>query len=611
MNNGESIKKYNDILIKYLNDLVNSIENNELNNMMFEDTANRLKNQLSEYNLDIAANGVKTMMGNAFKEYSSILKKHFDGSDIHRIDLAHSNDENLSLEMSQVTSNLANAVTNMNKIPEYYDLINRIKSTLTGFFSQNYSNYKDVEFEVEQILNEVITGTFTTYTSNKIVDFTRDILPELYTIGDSIVYEQTVKETHDTGINILDERDAFISETMDIDIHEDIENGVVTLTTTDSLGNTTKLVGKAAMEKLASYNALFESSRPGKIVDTSHWPTSIDEAPVGMHHPNSDSFYDVSADNKLVDNDDVRDAGNDDIRSKLLDGHMDNSNIANDNNDNNMTNITNNPVDDFNNLTMPATDNNTNMINNLGDEFNAVVPQDDFLETMKQPERKESNVNPVDEFSQYTVNKNININSTPSMSEFNILTTPSNDFNGNGTLDVTKIEKDDSFSNDLYNLSNQFNIDSDSINNSIAVNKAPTNNFVGTEFNNINEHKDLDNVVEENPDNAEDLKEVKKMMGVEERPRSSFDDSFSFLTQYDNPNQDRDDFIKSATGIIIEEDIDNQGDLYLKVTEPTGREQIYTGKEAVRMIKNFNKTYIDANPDKTVDTSLIDNFKEE
>ena len=32
MNNGESIKKYNDILIKYLNDLVNSIEKKRAKN---------------------------------------------------------------------------------------------------------------------------------------------------------------------------------------------------------------------------------------------------------------------------------------------------------------------------------------------------------------------------------------------------------------------------------------------------------------------------------------------------------------------------------------------------------------------------------------------------
>lgn len=595
MNNGESIKKYNDILLKFLNDLVNSIENNEINDMLFEDIANRLRNQIAEYNLDIAANGVKTMMGNAFKEYSNILKKHFDNSGIHRIDINHSQDENLSLEMSQVTNNLANAVTNMNKLPEYYDLINRIKSTLAGFFNQTYPNYKDIEFEVEQILNDVITGSFTSYTSGKIVDFTRDILPELYTIGDSIVYEQTVKESQTIDVNIIDERDAFISETMDLDIHEDIENGVVTLTTTDSLGNTSKLVGKAAMEKIISYNKLFEASRPGKIVDTSHWPTSLEEAPVGLNHINND-FYDVSKDNIVNDNDNIQDSGNDDIRNKLLE-------------DQPINNITNNPVDDFNNLTMPVVNNDTNMINNLGDEFNAVVPQDEVV-IQKTDENKEintnTNANPIDEFSMYTVNNNLNINTTKEMSEFNTLTTPSNDFNGQGTLDVTKIEKDNSFSNDLYNLSSQFNIDTN-LNANLTSTSNNNDSSIGPEFNNINKHTDFDNIDEPNKDNEEDLKEVKKMMGIE----NNSDDSFSFLMNFDNPNQERDDFIKKATGILIEEDTDNQGDLYLKVTEPTGREQIYTGKEAVKMIKNFNRTYLDANPDKTVDTTLIDNFKEE
>lgn len=598
MNNGESIKKYNDILIKYLNDLVNSIENIELNNMLFEDIANRLRTQISEYNLEIAANGVKTMMGNAFKEYSNILKKHFDSSDIHRIDISHSNDENLSLEMNQITNNLANAVTNINKIPEYYNLVNSIKSTLVGFFNQTYPNYKDVEFEIEQILNDVINGSFSTYTSEKIVSFTKDILPELYTIGDSLIYEQTVKENQNTGISILDERDAFISETMELDIHEDIENGLVTLTMTDSLGHTTKLVGKAAMEKLDSYNKLFESSRPGKIVDTSHWPTSIIEAPNSFNQPNND-FYDVSKKNNIPLNENVQDSGNDDIRNKLLDTQP-------------INNITNNPVDDFNNLTMPTPniENNTNMIDNLGNEFNSVEQQDDFSETIKQPERKETNINPVDEFSQYTVNNNLTINTTPEMNEFNTLTTPSNDFNGQGTLDVTKINKDDSFSTDLYSLSNQFNIDNSLTGNltSNDNNSVSSENNISPEFNNINNYTNLDNIDEPNSDNEQDLKEVKKMMGIENRMA---EDSFSFLMNFDNPNQERDDFIKKATGILIEEDTDNQGQLYLKVTEPTGREQIYTGKEAIRMIKNFNKIYIDANPDKKVDTSLIDNFKEE
>ena len=111
------------------------------------------------------------------------------------------------------------------------------------------------------------------------------------------------------------------------------------------------------------------------------------------------------------------------------------------------------------------------------------------------------------------------------------------------------------------------------------------------------------------PEVDEDLTKVKNMMGMNDT--SSFSGSFSFLPEYDNPNEDRDEFIKKTTGIEIDEDTDHKGELYLKVVEPSGREQIYTGKEAVNMIKNFNKAYLDANPGKKVDTTLIDNFKSE
>ena len=126
MNNGESIKKYNDALIGYLNQLVNSIENNTVNDTFFTDIAAKLKQHLVTYNMDIAEQGVKTMMMNAFKEYSNILKKHFDSSNIHRINLPPE-DTNLANEMNLVTANLSNAVTNMNKIPEYIVLIDTVK----------------------------------------------------------------------------------------------------------------------------------------------------------------------------------------------------------------------------------------------------------------------------------------------------------------------------------------------------------------------------------------------------------------------------------------------------------------------------------------------------
>jgi hypothetical protein len=83
-----------------------------------------------------------------------------------------------------------------------------------------------------------------------------------------------------------------------------------------------------------------------------------------------------------------------------------------------------------------------------------------------------------------------------------------------------------------------------------------------------------------------------------------------FIGNYSNPNYDRDQFIKLTTGIEIQEDVDHQGRIFLRVIEPTGREVIYSGKEAVRMIQNYNQTYLDANPDKKVDTTLIDNYKE-
>ena len=87
-----------------------------------------------------------------------------------------------------------------------------------------------------------------------------------------------------------------------------------------------------------------------------------------------------------------------------------------------------------------------------------------------------------------------------------------------------------------------------------------------------------------------------------------YNGTFSFVPTFNNPNQERDDFIKKVTGSDIEEDVDNKGVLYLKVTEPTGREQVYTGREAIFMIRNYNRTYLEANPGKKVDTTLIDQF---
>lgn len=560
-NNDESIKKYNDLLIKYLNDLVNSIEDNNLNSKLFEDISNRLRQQLVTYNLDIADQGVRTLMANAFKEYSNILKKYFDSCNIHRIDISHSKDNSLTSEMNEVTSNLSNAVINMNKIPEYVELINRIKSNLKGYFNQNFSNYQSIEFEIEQILNDVIVGAFATYTTKKIEDFTRDILPELYTIADSISYDNHIQEvTVEENTNVNAERDAFINETMDIEIEEGFANGVVTLRVVDSNGNTSMYYGTEAMEKLTSYNQLFESSRPGKKADTSNWVLDTSSK--------KDAF---SNNSQPIANGNVNIVNNlDNINNSNETISSDNINLV-DSNDNKQNNIDNNEKLIKNYLS--NYDNNSsqvNEVNNISDsEFGNLTALDNDTNT-----EKDTSNNPDTE--------SVDL-STPSsiMNYFNNMNEPTTNSND---LDFGNL------------TSSSGNINNNEFNNLEVANNISNNN-VGTSDDNI-----------KNDNSDDDLKKVKEMMGFEES-NNSF--GFSFLPEYNNPNADRDEFIRKATGIDIEEDKDNKGNLYLKVVEPTGREQIYTGKEAVRMIKNFNKTYLDANPNATVDTTLIDNFKEE
>lgn len=586
MNNGESIKKYNDLLISYLNQLVNSIDNNTANDAFFSDIALRLKQHLAMYNMDIANQGVKTMMSNAFKEYANILKKYFDSSNIHRINLSPEN-INLANEMNQVTANLANAVTNMNKITEYINLIDRIKGTLKSYFSQNYENYSSLEFEIEQILNEVIVGAFTTFTTKKIEDFTKMVLPDLYTIADSITYDIVTHNTVvDENINVNEERDAFISETMDLDIEEGFENGRVTLKVIDSDNKVTMYYGIEAMEKLTSYNQLFESSRPGKKADTSNWTYDISLKGHSMDNQNTDTNTSVNNNitfdnmvatplvenntNNLVDNNlSSPNTGNDDFSN--LTSSNNSENLIKDFLANHENNPINNQSNDFGKLT-DTTNNNefgnlTNAVNDVSsNEFNNLV--------------NEVNNNQPDNFTNLDTPSNI-------MNFFNGDT--SNKSNNNDEIvfgDLTSPNTNNRLNNNEFsNLTNPVIEDNNNDNNSIDV----TNNI---------QYDD-------------DLKQVRQMVGMNEDGSSSYSGSFSFLPEYNNPNEERDEFIKRTTGIEIDEDTDHKGALYLKVIEPTGREQIYTGKEAVNMIKNFNKTYLEANPGKKVDTTLIDNFNEE
>jgi len=522
MNNGESIKKYNDLLIKYLNDLVNSINpNNDFNIRLFEDITIRLKKELLEKNLDISENGVKTLLSNAFNEYINILKNYFDNSGIHRID-DNDNEINFSTEMNKVTTNLSNSVNNMNKISEYTNLINRIKSTLLSYFKQTYPNYENLDFKVEQILNDSIVVLINNYINDKIKDFNTNTLPTLFSISDSIKYFNDLVNNNDEIINqnfdVNRERDEFISQTMDIEIEEGFENDVVTLKVVDSMGVTNMYYGVEAMEKLTSYNQLFESSRPGKIVDTSRW--ALDKS---------------SKKNNIPTN------------TNLMEG--------NDNTNNSINNI------------------NTNLDDNP-DKNEKIIK--DFLANYEDKFNNENN-------------------------EFNVKNeVGSNNLNNN---DITVKHDDDlQIVRDMMGINNNINnVNNDNNDNNITNTSFDTssleNNFNNNFSNNFNDNFNVENEI--------DLQPVREMMGINE---DNFSNSFSFLPSYNNPNEERDEFIKNLTGILIEEDIDNKGSLYLKVTEPTGREQIYTGKEAISMIRNYNKVYLESNPDKKVDTSLIDKF---
>lgn len=577
MNNGESIKKYNDLLIGYLNQLVNSIDNNTANDTFFTDIAAKLKNHLVMYNMDIAEQGVKTMMVNAFKQYSSILKKHFDSSNIHRINLPPE-DTNLTNEMNTVTANLSNAVTNMNKIPEYLVLIDTVKSTLKGYFSQNYESYKDLEFEIEQILNEVIVGAFTTFTTTKIDDFTRMILPDLYALADSITYV-SVNSSMDEDGNVNEERDQFIRDTMDIDIEESFENGRVVLKVYDSDGKTQVYYSTEAMEKLTSYNQLFESSRPGKKADTSNWA------------------YDVTLNPTLANNNTVE--SNTNMAFETVEQAPQQNLVE----QNVCTPVDMNTTNDLSTLNAPTNDSNEALIKDFLANQNTNTSNDDFSNLTNAVNQPNNN----NDFNELTnvLNNDVS-NTTTSYNNNN-----NDEFNN---LDSAVNNQVDTFTNldSPSSIVNFFNNDmtSNSNNNDGVVFgdlTAPTQNNNDTNI--IVNEKD-NNSLNNNSELDEDLTQVRHMMGIDNNS-SSFGGSFSFLPEYDNPNEERDAFIKKTTGIEIDEDTDHKGELYLKVVEPTGREQIYTGKEAVNMIKNFNKAFLDANPGKKVDTTLIDNFKQE
>ena len=512
--NKEGVKKYNELLVLYLNEFIGNItQSSDIKDRSIIDAAEKIEELLIEYNITIDKNVIKQIIYNSFTMYSNILKTSFNSANIHIIDERLRMSE-IAKEMNEVTTNISKAITESNKIPEYLLLIKKIKNTIIFIISQTNSNYLGHEYDVDQILNDVIDTFYSIYTEDLISSFLRDKLPELYKISDEINFT-TSQNSNQNNTNPNFERDQFINETLEIEIHEGFRDGKVTLSITDNMGHQTELVGAKAIEKLKGYNQLYESSRPGKKADTSNWPEEKH-----MKVPsNNDLVIDLSA---PIKNDDSLEIENKQQENPIAD---------------NTSQIEEtkeiDTINDFNNLTS----------SNINED--KIVTRNDDEEMIQHF------------FNQYK----------------------------NDTLSTQDYSNDESITNDMSNLTIPINNLEQPSNDSISQDGQST----------YNSNLFIENNVEETnsflPSNYNGSKE-------------------EFIGNYSNPNYDRDQFIKHTTGIEIQEDVDHQGKLFLRVIEPSGREVIYTGKDAIRMIKNYNQIYLDANPDKTVDTSLIDNSNE-
>lgn len=558
MNKEESIKKYNSILLQFLNDLVNSIGlDTELRNSFFDEIIRRLKEQFEVSNVNFDENIIKSILSQAFNQYGEILKVYFDSTDIHRIS-EDTADEQLALEMNAVITSLTNAVNNINQIGDYANLVERMRESFLNYFRDITPNYNDVEQEIKQVLNDVIFKTMYSFTERKKDDFIKYTLPDLYKICDDIGDTVVVQEEEPAAqINeeILAERDKFIYDMMDVEIHESVQNGVLTLSVTDQMGKEKVYYGQEAMDKLTSYNQLFESSRPGKIVDTSHWPTIVNEEP-------------------QVLNDNANKSLTSQLKGKFKEKEQD--------------------IKDY------FSKHSDNVINE-----NAIIEENVDVNKSSEPVNKTEPIAPLVE----TV-----FEATPNEVKNDMIT-------DNVITQQKEIVNNNDNSSSILNLTNQFNnlaspnIQDTNLSNNVENNNLQNNNYVVTEE---TKKEDIATINDYNPIKDNDVvAKIRKGMGLGTSTSSSYIDNsnfgndFIFIPTFNNPNSDRDDFIRTSTGYIIEEDTDNKGRLYLKVIDPAKHETIYTGKEAVRMIKNYNQAYLDANPNKTVDTTLIDNFVED
>lgn len=583
--NKEGVNKYNELLITYINEFVSSFEEKtEIRDRATNDMIDNLEKQLIEYNITIQRDQISKLIDNGFNMYTNILKTYFDSAGIHRInDQLSIND--IAKEMNEVTTNLSKAINSSNKMQEYVDFVQKIKDTITYIISQTNTDYQAHEYEISQVLNDVVNSFFSLYTTDKIDLFNRDKLTELFKISDDMSYKSDqIEENPNTYPN--EDRDRFINETMDIEIHEGFENGQVTLTIIDGLGNETHLHGWEAIEQLKSYNQLYESSRPGRKADTSNWPSE-------------EEIYEDRRRSMMI-----ADGLNPDVDPYLKHGNnLDNNLLSHDSN--------------LDTVDIPVIKQPTNPLTNLNNDGNIpnlMAVQNDFGNNRVTPELvAPNNQQPVVQTPQYSSNDFFNNLTFPTNGE-----EPNNQSNLNTSNPVA-------FANDYTAPPSEQDQNEEMIKNFLNKykNDSLTGNLTVPNYTNLDATADLsdqlnalapnsdlnNNFVEPLPVREENIPQQDNNPYLPPQNVKRTPYATSFITAFENPNYDRDQFIKKSTGIEIQEDLDNNGRLFLRVTEPSGREVIYTDKEAARMIRNYNKAFLDAFPDAKVDTSLIDGYE--
>ncbi len=625
MNNRESINRYNKLLIQYLNDLVNDVGNDtELKRRTFQDVSTRLKEYLNSLEMNIDQNIITLILNQAFVAYSDILKKHFDSSNIHRIDISLATSQTLPREMNTITNNLKVAVENINKIEQYNSLIKKVKNSIIYQIRQVNPNYNYYVEQIDQALNNIVIESINTFTISKIESFLKTTLPDLAAFEDEVNRIIEEKMAIQNNVNVNEERDQFINETMDIEIHEGFENGVVTLLVTDQMGNQKMYYDQEAMEKLTNYNQLFESGRPGRKADTSRWP-KVNKKNSKKQIPKLDLTNNFLGSARL-DNDQPNKNNKTNTNNSSNDDNSAFKNFLNkyDNNNNINKDRIGLPIDDvnkviaesadFNNLTSPV--NNKNIL----DVSNGIFSQSNNTNNVEDEGIKKLR-------SMMGIEEGSSQNSSTSDSLLDPSIINANNFNNNINISQSEINKNNDSKTTFLDipLDNQTNQPYQS--NDTTMETLPNNHFINFQEEVPPEQNQtldqgigikVDLPATDLPDSSSQVKMFMDKINtspsnqneISYQPTSSSSDNNSFIPNYVNPNEDRDEFIRMTTGLVIEEDKDPDGDVFLRVIEPTGRETIHTGKDAVEMIKNYNRVYLEANPNKTVDTSLIDNYDE-